>query len=209
MIDYASFYAKNTRNMERSLIRELLKLSRAGKAVISFAGGFPDPATFPIAELREVTQDVLASGAALALQYGPTEGDPNLRDALIPWMAKDGIAVARDNILITTGSQQALDLIGKVFLDPGDVVVLELPSYLGGIQAFRTYGVDLIGVPQDGDGIETDRLADVLTRLRHDGRRPKFLYAVPDFQIGDHLDARPPCASARTGPRVRHAGGRG
>jgi 2-aminoadipate transaminase len=182
MIDYTSFYGTNTRNMERSLIRELLKLSRAGKAVISFAGGFPDPSTFPVAELREVTQEVLASGAALALQYGPTEGDPNLRDALIPWMAKDGITAARDNILITTGSQQALDLVGKVFLDPGDVVVLELPSYLGGIQAFRTYGVELIGVPQDADGMQTDRLADVLTRLRRDGRRPKFLYVVPDFQ---------------------------
>ncbi len=182
MIDYTSFYATHTRNMERSLIRELLKLSRTGKAIISFAGGFPDPSTFPVAELREVTADVLASGAALALQYGPTEGDPNLRDALIPWMAKDGISAGRDNIVITTGSQQALDLIGKVFLDPGDVVVLELPSYLGGIQAFRTYGVDLIGVPQDDKGIDPDRLADVLARLRREGRRPKFLYAVPDFQ---------------------------
>ncbi len=182
MIDYTSFYATHTRDMERSLIRELLKLSRTGKAVISFAGGFPDPATFPVAELREVTQDVLATDAALALQYGPTEGDPNLRDALIPWMAKDGITAARDNILITTGSQQALDLIGKVFLDAGDVVVVELPSYLGGLQAFRTYGAELVGVPQDEDGIDVVHLADLLVRLRRDGRKPKFLYAVPDFQ---------------------------
>ena len=182
MIDYTSFYAEHTRDMERSLIRELLKLSRTGNAVISFAGGFPDPTTFPVAELREVTQDVLTSGAALALQYGPTEGDPNLRDALIPWMAKDGIIVTRDNILITTGSQQALDLMGKVFLGPGDVVVVELPSYLGGLQAFRTYGVELLGVPQDEDGIDITRLADVLLKLRREGRRPKFLYVVPDFQ---------------------------
>jgi len=182
MIDYTSFYATHTRDMERSLIRELLKLSRTGKAVISFAGGFPDPATFPVAELREVTLDVLASGAALALQYGPTEGDPNLRDALIPWMAKDGITTARDNIVITTGSQQALDLIGKVFLDPGDVVVVELPSYLGGLQAFRTYGAELLGVPQDENGIDAVRLAELLGRLRREGRTPKFLYVVPDFQ---------------------------
>jgi 2-aminoadipate transaminase len=182
MIDYASFYATHTRDMERSLIRELLKLSRTGTSVISFAGGFPDPSTFPVDELREVTRDVLASGAALALQYGPTEGDPNLRDELIPWMAKDGIRAARDNIVITTGSQQALDLMGKVFLDPGDVVVVELPSYLGGLQAFRTYGVELIGVPQDDDGIDPGRLAALLARLRGEGRKPKFLYAVPDFQ---------------------------
>jgi 2-aminoadipate transaminase len=97
-------------------------------------------------------------------------------------MAKDGITAARDNILITTGSQQALDLIGKVFLDPGDVVVVELPSYLGGLQAFRTYGAELVGVPQDEDGIDVVHLADVLVRLRREGRKPKFLYAVPDFQ---------------------------
>ena len=182
MIDYTSFYAGRTRDTGDSLIRDLLKLSRTGTSVISFAGGFPDPTTFPVEELREVTRDVLASGAALALQYGPTEGDPNLRDALIPWMAKDGITAARDNILITTGSQQALDLMGKVFLDPGDVVVVELPSYLGGLQAFRAYGVELLGVPQDDQGIDPVRLAELLARLRRQGRKPKFLYAVPDFQ---------------------------
>ncbi len=182
MIDFDAFLAARTRGMERSLIRELLKLSREAGRVISFAGGFPDPATFPIAELREVTQEILATGAALALQYGPTEGDPQLRDGLIAWMAKDSITVARENVLITTGSQQALDLVAKVFLDPGDAVVLELPSYLGGLQAFRAYGAELIGVPQDDEGIMPDRLAGVLTDLRRQGRRPKFLYAVPDFQ---------------------------
>ncbi|MBI3998415.1 MAG: PLP-dependent aminotransferase family protein [Armatimonadetes bacterium] len=182
MIDYEAFYATNTRSAERSLIRELLKVSRTGKAMISFAGGFPDPATFPVAELKEVTQDVLATGAALALQYGPTEGDPNLRDELVKWMAKDGITTRRDNILVTTSSQQALDLVGKVFLDPGDVVVVELPSYLGGLQAFRAYGAEMVGVIQDDDGIDTNLLADALLRLRRQRRRPKFLYAVPDFQ---------------------------
>jgi 2-aminoadipate transaminase len=182
MIDYASLFATHTRTMERSLIRELLKLSRAGKAVISFAGGFPDPATFPVDELRQVAGDVLAVGAPLALQYGPTEGDPNLRDALVSWMAKDGITATRDTVLITTGSQQALDIIGKVFLDPGDAVVVELPSYLGGLQAFRAYGVELLGVPQDDQGIDVVRLAERLAALRRAGRTPKFLYAVPDFQ---------------------------
>ncbi|MGH2404030.1 MAG: PLP-dependent aminotransferase family protein [bacterium] len=182
MIDYQAFYAAQARGAERSLIRELLKASRAGKGLISFAGGFPDPATFPVSELQEVTREVLATGAPLALQYGPTEGDPILRDELVRWMAKDGIAVGRDQILITTSSQQALDVIGKVFLNPGDVVVVELPSYLGGLQVFRAYGAQMIGVPQDDQGIDVDRLAGVLRRLQEEGRRPKFIYAVPDFQ---------------------------
>ncbi|MGQ0548428.1 MAG: aminotransferase-like domain-containing protein [Armatimonadota bacterium] len=182
MLDYQAFYARHARGAERSLIRELLKVSQAGKGLISFAGGFPDPATFPVAELQEVTRDVLASGAALALQYGPTEGDPVLRDELIRWMAKDGITVGREGILVTTSSQQALDVIGKAFLDPGDVVVVELPSYLGGLQVFRAYGAEMTGVPQDDEGMDVDRLADVLRRLKREGRRPKFIYAVPDFQ---------------------------
>ena len=181
MIDYQARFARLTRVAERSLIRELLKVSRQ-RDVISFAGGFPDPSTFPVAEIAEVTQEVLRTNAALALQYGPTEGDPALRDQLVAWMAKDGLRVGREQVLVTTSSQQALDLVGKVFLDPGDVVVVELPSYLGGLQAFRAYGADLVGVPQDEEGIDADRLAETLRRLRGAGRRIKLLYAVPDFQ---------------------------
>jgi 2-aminoadipate transaminase len=181
MIDYSAFFATQTRGIERSLIRELLKLGRE-RRVILFSGGFPDPATFPVAELQAVTREVLSGQAALALQYGPTEGDPVLREELTKWMAKDGIVATAENVLVTTGSQQALDVIGKVLLNPGDVIVVELPSYLGGLQAFRTYGADLVGVPQDEDGINPDLLADTLVRLRREGRRPKFLYAVPDFQ---------------------------
>lgn len=182
MLDYEVFYAHHARGAERSLIRELLKVSRAGKGFISFAGGFPDPATFPVAELQEVTREVLEHGAALALQYGPTEGDPTLRDELVGWMAKDGIAVDRENVLVTTSSQQGLDVIGRAFLNPGDVVIVELPSYLGGLQVFRAYGAEMIGVPQDDEGMDTRRLAEVLRRLGREGRRPKFIYAVPDFQ---------------------------
>lgn len=181
MIDYQARFARLTRVAERSLIRELLKVSRQ-RDVISFAGGFPDPSTFPVAEIAEVTQEVLRTSAALALQYGPTEGDPALRDQLVAWMAKDGLRVGREQVLVTTSSQQALDLVGKVFLDPGDVVVVELPSYLGGLQAFRAYGADLVGVPQDEEGIDADRLAETLRHLRGAGRRIKLLYAVPDFQ---------------------------
>lgn len=181
MLDYESFLSTLARRTERSVIRELLKLTRPGN-VISFAGGLPDPATFPIAELQEVTREVLATGGRTALQYATTEGDPVLREELVRWMAKDGIKTGSDDVLITTGSQQALDIVGRVLLDPGDVIVVELPTYLGGLQAFRTYGVEMIGVQQDDDGINVHALHGALTRLRQEGRRPKFLYAVPDFQ---------------------------
>ncbi|MBM3471308.1 MAG: PLP-dependent aminotransferase family protein [Armatimonadetes bacterium] len=181
MLDYESFLSTLARRTERSVIRELLKLTRPGN-VISFAGGLPDPATFPIADLQEVTREVLATGGRTALQYATTEGDPALREELVRWMAKDGIKAGRDDVLITTGSQQALDIVGRVLLDPGDVIVVELPTYLGGLQAFRNYGVEMIGVQQDDDGIDVDALHGVLVRLRKEGRRPKFLYAVPDFQ---------------------------
>jgi len=180
-VDYEAFLSRSARGMRRSLIRELLKLTSRG-GIISFAGGFPDPATFPVAELQEVTRDVLAREAHRALQYSITEGDPALREQLARWMAKDGIRVGPDQILVTVGSQQGLDILGKVFLDPGDVVVLELPSYMAGLQVFRTYDVELVGVPADDEGMQTDRLAETLARLRAQGRRPKFIYVVPDFQ---------------------------
>lgn len=180
MIDFEAFFSRPTRGAERSIIRELLKM--AGRHIISFAAGLPDPKTFPVDEIRAVADQLLATRAAGVLQYGTTEGDPALRDELVKWMAKDGITAGRDDILVTTGSQQALDIVGRVLLDPGDVIIVELPSYLGGLQAFRAYQVEMIGVPQDDDGIDGEQLAEVLLRLRGEGRRPKFLYAVPDFQ---------------------------
>jgi 2-aminoadipate transaminase len=178
---FEEFFSKPAQTAERSVIRELLKYAAGGK-VISFAGGLPDPSTFPVAEIEAIVRDVLGAGAARALQYGTTEGDARLRDELVRWMAKDGIRFERDDILITTGSQQALDIVGRVLLDPGDVIVCELPSYLGGLQAFRFYQVEMVGIPQDDEGIDPIRLADVLWSLRRAGRRPKFLYVVPDFQ---------------------------
>ncbi len=180
-IDLDAFLSTGARGMRRSLIRELLKLTSRG-GIISFAGGFPDPTTFPVEELQEVTRDVLADQADRALQYGITEGDVRLRDELARWMGKDGITANRDQILITNGSQQGLDIIAKVFLDPGDVIIVELPSYMAALQVFRTYGAEMLGVPQDDEGMETDRLADALAGLARRGRRPKFIYAVPDFQ---------------------------
>lgn len=180
-IDLDAFLSTGARGMRRSLIRELLKLTNRG-GIISFAGGFPDPATFPVEELQAATRDVLADQAHRALQYGITEGDIPLRDELVRWMAKDGIRAVRDQILVTNGSQQGLDILGKVFLDPRDVIVVELPSYMAALQVFNTYRVEMAGVPQDDEGMQTDRLEETLEDLRRRGKRPKFIYAVPDFQ---------------------------
>ena len=179
--DLEAFYSASARVMTRSLIRELLKLTRRG-GIISFAGGLPDPATFPVQELKAITAHVLEHEGHLALQYGPTEGDARLRDELVKWMAKDGIRCTRDQVLITIGSQQGLDVIGHVFLDPGDLVVVDLPSYMAALQVFRAYRAEMIGVLQDDDGMRTDLLETTLSRLRKDGRRPKLIYVVPDFQ---------------------------
>jgi 2-aminoadipate transaminase len=145
MTDLSEFYSASARVMSRSLIRELLKLTRRG-GIISFAGGLPDPSTFPVEELKVMTTRVLEREPQLVLQYGPTEGDARLRDELVRWMAKDGIQATRDQILITTGSQQGLDLVGRVFLDPGDVILVERPSYMAALQVFRMYRVEMVGV---------------------------------------------------------------
>lgn len=181
MEDLSEFYSAAARVMSRSLIRELLKLTRRAN-IISFAGGLPDPSTFPVDELKAITAMVLDREPHLALQYGPTEGDARLREELVRWMAKDGIAATRDRVLITTGSQQGLDIIGRVFLDPGDVVVVERPSYMAALQVFRSYRVEMVGVPQDDTGLRTDALEDTLAHLARSGKRAKIIYVVPDFQ---------------------------
>lgn len=179
--DLQEFYSASARVMSRSLIRELLKLTRRG-GIISFAGGLPDPATFPVQELKAITAHIFDRDAGLALQYGPTEGDHRLRDELVRWMAKDGIRCTRDQVLITIGSQQGLDIIGRVFLDPGDVVIVELPSYMAALQVFRSYRAQMTGVAQDDEGMRVDLLEQTLADLRQQGRRPKLIYVVPDFQ---------------------------
>ncbi|HXF83284.1 MAG TPA: PLP-dependent aminotransferase family protein [bacterium] len=181
MEEWSAFYSASARAMSRSLIRELLKLTRA-KHLISFAGGLPDPATFPVAELQAITRLILEREPHLALQYGPTEGDPRLRAELVKWMAKDGIQATADQVLITVGSQQGLDLVGRVFLDPGDVVLVERPSYMAALQVFRSYRAEMIGVELDDDGLRPDRLEETLEGLARAGRRAKLLYVVPDFQ---------------------------
>ena len=179
--DTSKFYSKNAQNMMRSEIRDLLKLTRQPR-VISFGGGLPSPETFPVMELEEITCELLRKKGAVALQYGPTEGEVSLREEIAKLMNREKSGVTPDNVLVTSGSQQGLDVVAKVFLDPGDIVLMELPSYIGGLQAFSAYRAKMIGVPQDDEGLKTDLLEKALARLAKKGRKPKFIYVVPDFQ---------------------------
>lgn len=171
-----------SRAFRRSEIRELLKLTRQ-PGVISFAGGLPFPGLFPSEEMKDVIEAVLDDEAEIALQYGPTEGDSRLIEYLVKWMReKEDADIDRDNILIVSGSQQALDLIGKVFLNPGDPIIVGLPSYLGALQAFSAHRARLIGVPVDNQGMDVDRAEDILKVHAEKGEKIKFIYTVPDFQ---------------------------
>lgn len=179
--DLTAFYSKNALNMKRSEIRELLKFTRQPD-IISFGGGLPGPETFPVKDLEDISCQVLRERGALALQYGPTEGETSFRAEIAKWLNREKGTIKPENILVTAGSQQGLDIIAKIFLDPKDIVILELPSYIGGLQAFTAYRAKMIGVPQDDEGMKMDLLDKTLGRLAKRGKKPKFIYVVPDFQ---------------------------
>jgi len=161
--------------MKSSAIRELLKVSER-KEVISFAGGMPAPELFPADEILEACTKVLKENSGSALQYGASEGYMPLREMIARHTARYGIQVSADNIMITSGSQQALDLLGKVFINRGDRLLVETPTYLGALQAWNAYGAEYITVPSDEDGIQTDNLYEA---MRYG---PKFIYILPNFQ---------------------------
>ena len=169
-------FADRLNNVETSAIRELFKL--LGKpGIISFAGGFPDSAMFDVDGIREASQRALAEEPGAALQYGATEGYEPLREQLAAFMATKGAKdVAPGQLIVTTGSQQALDLIGKTMISPGDKVIVEGPTFLATIQCFRLYGADLISAPIDGQGVKTDELEKLIAE-----HRPKFVYLIPTF----------------------------
>jgi len=167
--------------MKRSAIREILKhLQKPG--MISFAGGLPAPETFPVNDLKDIVVEILEKNGAESLQYGTTEGDPLLRRMLVERHNRQGLKIGMDNLIITSASQQALDLIARVFLDPGDYVLCGLPSYLGGINAFAVYGAKLKGITLDNEGMKPDELEETIIILKELGRKIKFIYVIPDFQ---------------------------
>jgi 2-aminoadipate transaminase len=168
-------FAQRTQRMTSSVIRELLKLTEKPD-VISFAGGLPAPEVFPREEVAAATERVLREQGESALQYAPTEGYLPLRELLVRHMARYGIRVRPRNVMITSGSQQGLDLIGRLFVNPGDRVLTESPTYLGALQAWSAYQAEYLPVPIDDDGLDVGRLE---SQLRGG---PKFLYILPNFQ---------------------------
>jgi 2-aminoadipate transaminase len=179
--DLSAFYSKSARGMRRSEIRELLKVTRRPD-IISFAGGLPAPETFPVQEIQEICCKILTEKGATALQYGPTEGEMPLREELAKWLAREKPGITAENILIMAGSQQGLDVTAKILIDPGDIIIVELPTYIGGLQAFNAYRAKMIGVPQDKHGMRIDKLEKVLATLAARKKKPKFIYVVPEFQ---------------------------
>ncbi len=175
------FLSASGKNMQRSAIREILKLLQ-NPDMISFAGGLPAAETFPVDDLKEIVTEVLEKEGADTLQYGTTEGDPLLRSMLAQKHNREGLNISPENIIITTGSQQALDIIGKIFLDHGDYVLCGLPSYLGGLNAFSVYGARLKGISLDENGMKPDELEETIIHLRELGKKIKFIYIIPDFQ---------------------------
>ncbi|MEZ5643982.1 MAG: PLP-dependent aminotransferase family protein [Burkholderiaceae bacterium] len=169
-------FADRLNNVETSAIRELFKL--LGKpGIISFAGGFPDSAMFDVDGIREAVNAALTEEAGGALQYGATEGYQPLREQLAAFMASKGSqAVSASDLIVTTGSQQALDLLGKTLVSPGDKVIVEGPTFLATIQCFRLYGADLVTAPVDGEGVQTDALERLIVE-----HKPKFIYLIPTF----------------------------
>jgi len=181
MTSVNKFLSNSGKSMKRSAIREILKHLQ-NPDMISFAGGLPAPETFPVEDLKEIALEVLEKDGANALQYGTTEGDALLRKMLVERHNRAGLNINIDNIIITTGSQQALDLIGKIFIDSGDYILCGLPSYLGGLNAFTVYGAKLKGIALDEKGMKPDELEKTISTLRELGRIIKFIYIIPDFQ---------------------------
>ncbi|MBA2505626.1 MAG: PLP-dependent aminotransferase family protein [Thermoleophilaceae bacterium] len=178
---YAGLFAARTRVMNSSAMRDMMAIT-ARPEVISLAGGLPDTSSFPPATFAAVTARIAHESSAKALQYGPTEGLDETIDCIVEVMAEEGIKADPGDVMVTTGGQQALDLMAKILIDPGDVIVAEAPSYPGALNAFSAYQADVVQVETDDDGLRIDLLEELLDRLEGEGRRPKFIYTVPTFQ---------------------------
>ena len=179
--DLDSIFSDMSKRSKRSVIREILKLTQQPD-IISFAGGLPAPKSFPIDDLKEIVNRVLYEDGPAALQYDATEGVKELRETLVKKYQLEGVDCSVDNLIITTASQQGLDLLGKTFINKGDKVICSLPSYLGGISAFMSYGAEMVGIQLDENGMRSDMLEDVLLKMKNQGEKPKFIYIIPDFQ---------------------------
>jgi 2-aminoadipate transaminase len=182
MMTYDRFLSRSAELMQESAIRRMGTVLAQKRDIISFAPGYPAPETFPWHEFQEIARELLTGADGSVLQYGPTRGFRPLLETVAGIMAQRGAPTAIDRLLVSTGSQQGLDLVARVLVDPGDVVLVELPTYTGAITAFRNVQAEMVGVPQETDGISLDALDDVHAALTAQGRRIRFLYLVPNFQ---------------------------
>jgi 2-aminoadipate transaminase len=178
---YAGLFAERTHTMRSSAMRDLMAIT-ARPEVISLAGGLPDTSTFPPATFAAQMTKIAQESAAEALQYGPTEGFEETKDCILEVMGAEGMLPDHEDVIVTTGGQQAIDLICKTLVDPGDPVICEAPTYPGAVPVFSSYQADVIQIECDEEGMRIDDLAAVLERLAAEGRRPKFIYSVPSFQ---------------------------
>jgi 2-aminoadipate transaminase len=177
---YASLFAERTKVMKSSAMRDLMALTER-EDVISLAGGLPDTSTFPPDSYASLMTSVAADSCARALQYGPTEGLAVVKRCIVEVMRAERMEIDPDEVLVTTGGQQVIDLVCKTLLDPGDVVVTEAPTYPGAVPTFCAYQADVVQITMDRDGMRTDELEETLDELDHTGRRPKFIYTIPNF----------------------------
>jgi 2-aminoadipate transaminase len=182
MSHYDQFLSRAAERMQQSAIRKMGAVIASGRDIVSFAPGYPAPDTFPWQAFAEIAAELLGSHDGAVLQYGPTRGYRPLLDVIASIQRSRGMSTAIEELLVTTGSQQGLDLVARVLIDPGDVILVELPTYVGAISAFRNVQASMVGVPQEADGIDLAALDATWERLRAEGRRIKFLYVVPNFQ---------------------------
>ena len=178
---YEALFATRTRGMKSSAMREMMALTERPD-VISLAGGLPDTTTFAPELYAKLMSQVAAESTARALQYGPTEGMAVTVDCIVEVMAAEGTAVDPGDVIVTTGGQQVIDLVCKALIDPGDVIVAEAPTYPGAVPTFSAYQADVVQIEMDRDGMPIDELESTLDRLHNEGRRPKFIYTIPNFQ---------------------------
>ncbi len=178
---YAGLFADRTKVMTSSAMRDLMAITERPE-VISLAGGLPDTSTFPPGQFAEIMHGVSQHSLARALQYGPTEGTADVKDCITQVMEAEGTIVDPADILVTTGGQQVIDLVCKILVNPGDVIIAEAPTYPGAVPAFSSYQADVRQIEMDADGMRIDVLEDVLAALDREGRSPKFIYVIPNFQ---------------------------
>ena len=178
---YARLFATRTRGMKSSAMRDLMAVI-ARPEVISLAGGLPDTGAFPKETLAAVMGRIARESAAEALQYGPTEGMTGAKECIAEVMAAEGIRADIDDMIVTSGGQQVIDLVARALIDPGDVIVAEAPTYPGAVPVFSSYQAEVVQIEMDSDGMRVDLMEEALDRLEREGRTPKFIYTIPTFQ---------------------------